>query len=329
MSPSNFRIYRNDLVWCRLLLGGLLLLLCYGRIGASADIPADALLKSLRPTADVNDYAGILTDEQKRQLESRCKDLRTKSGAQLAVVVVKSLNGGQIDDFANKLFAHWGIGEKGKNNGLLLIVAMEDRKARVEVGYGLGPILPDALAGRVLNQNLFPAFKQKQYFEGLQASVSRLCEIVEKGEPASAADHLEGNPLGLGEQLLMTGFLSLFVAAGSFVGGIGLRSKVFQIILFGCFFAGIPFLMGFLMAPPLAPIVHTIVGVLMGILGWMFGAGGRSGRGSRSSDNWIWFDTSGGSWSSGGWSSSSGGFSSDWGGFGGGSSGGGGASGGW
>jgi len=306
-----------------------MILLCHGGTFANAAVPADELLKSLRPSADVNDYADILTGEQKKLLEARCKELRAKSGAQLAVVTVKSLDGGQIDDFANKLFSHWGIGEKGKNNGLLLIVAMEDRKARVEVGYGLEPVLPDALAGRVLNQNLFPAFKQKQYFEGLQASVNRLCEIVEKGEPASAADHLTEEPLGLGEQLLMTGFLSLFVAAGSFVGGIGLRSKVFPIILFGCVFAGLPFLVGFLMAPPLAPIVHAMVGVLMGILGWMFGAGDRSGRGGRSSGNWIWFDTSGGTWSSGDWSSSSGGFSSDWGGFGGGSSGGGGASGGW
>ena len=321
-----FQPYLSSINLRGLLRSSLVLLLCLGSNSAFADIPADQLLKSLRPSADVNDYANILTGEQTKLLEARCKELRAKSGAQLAVVTVKSLDGGQIDDFANKLFAQWGIGEKGKNNGLLLIVAMEDRKARVEVGYGLEPVLPDALAGRVLNQNLFPAFKQKQYFEGLQASVNRLCEIVEKGEPASAADHFIEEPLGLGEQLLMTGFLSLFVAAGCFVGGIGLRSKMLPIILFGCFFAGIPFLMGFLMAPPIAPIVHVIVGVLMGILGWMFGAGG---RGSRSSSNWTWGDGTSGTWSSGDWSSSSGGFSSDWGGFGGGSSGGGGASGGW
>lgn len=321
-----FQLYSTRFNLLCLLQSSLVLLLCLSSTTSFADIPADNLLKSLRPSADVNDYAGILSHDQRSQLEARCKELRSKSGAQLAVVTVTSLQGGQIDDFANKLFSQWGIGEKGKNNGLLLIVAMEDRKARVEVGYGLEPILPDALAGRVLNQNLFPAFKQKQYFEGLQASVNRLCEIVEKGEPASAADHLEGETLGLGEQLLLTGFLSLFVAAGSFVGGIGLRSKVFQIILFGCIFSGIPFLMGLITAPPLAPLVHIIVGILMGTLGWMSGA---KGGGGRSSGNWIWFDASGGTWSSGGSSSSSGGFSSSWGGFGGGSSGGGGASGGW
>lgn len=297
-----------------------MILLCRGGTYANAAIPADELLKSLRPSADVNDYADILTGEQKKLLEARCKELRAKSGAQLAVVTVKSLDGGQIDDFANKLFSHWGIGEKGKNNGLLLIVAMEDRKARVEVGYGLEPVLPDALAGRVLNQNLFPAFKQKQYFEGLQASVNRLCEIVEKGEPASAADRLEGETLGLGGQLFLTGFLSLHVAAGSFVVGSALRRKVFMGILVGCIFVGIPILMGLQAAPTLAPFVHAIVGILMGTLGWMSGA---KGGGGRSSGNWIWFDASRGS------SSSSGGFSSSWGGFGGGSSGGGGASGGW
>jgi uncharacterized protein len=85
-------------------------------------------------------------------------ELRRKTGAQFAVVTLKSLEGGQIDDFANKLFKKWGVGEKGKNNGIMLLVAMQDRKARIEVGYGLEPILPDALAGRVLDEQLFPAF---------------------------------------------------------------------------------------------------------------------------------------------------------------------------
>lgn len=170
---------------------------------AAGEVSTDSLLQSLRPSADVNDYAGILTPEQKGILESRCQALRQKSSAQLAVVTVKSLEGGQIDDFANKLFVRWGIGEKGKNNGILLLVALQDRKARVEVGYGLEPILPDALAGRVLDQQLFPAFKQQRYFDGLSGSVNRICEIVERGQPATSADRQTAGELGLWDKFLL------------------------------------------------------------------------------------------------------------------------------
>lgn len=301
---------------------------------AVAQVPTDTLLKSLRPSADVSDYAGILTPEQKALLEARCKALRQKTGAQLAVVTVKSLEGGQIDDFANKLFARWGVGEKGKNNGILMLVALQDRKARVEVGYGLEPILPDALAGRVLDQQLFPAFKQQRYFDGLNGGVNRICEIVERGEPATAEERQAAGHSGFWEMLLLAGFLSLFVAIGAFVVGVGFGMRGGPQILFGVFFGGIPFLMGFMMAAPLAPIIHIPLGLFLGFLGWRAGSGSSRGTGSRTSGfptpGWTWFESSGSSWGSSDWSSGGGGgFSSDWGGFGGGNSGGGGASGGW
>ena len=114
------------------------------------------------------------------------------------MVTLKSLEGGQIDDFAVKLYKRWGIGQKGKDNGVLLVVAIDDRKARIEVGYGLEPILPDALAGRVLNEQLFPAFRQKRYAEGLTAAVNRVAEIIERtsraGGDARAGQHAGGVP---------------------------------------------------------------------------------------------------------------------------------------
>jgi len=317
--------------WTELAIFGSCLLLV---TAAAGQVPSDLLLQSLRPSADVNDYAGILTPEQKTLLEARCKTLRQKTGAQFAVVTVKSLEGGQIDDFANKLFARWGIGEKGKNNGILLLVALQDRKARMEVGYGLEPILPDALAGRVLDQQLFPAFKQQRYFDGLNGGVNRICEIVERGEPATAADRRAAGQPGFWEMILLAGFLSLFVAIGAFVIGVGVGMRGVPQILFGLFFAGIPLLMGFMMAAPLAPLIHFPLGLIMGFLGWRTGSGSSRGTGRWKpgfpSPSWTWFDSSSSSWGSSDWSSGGGGgFSSDWGGFGGGSSGGGGASGGW
>ncbi len=151
-----------------------------------AAIPSDKLLQSLQPHGNVNDYAGVLSPAERTSLEDRVFELRRKTGAQFAVVILQSLEGGQIDDFANKLFKKWSVGEKGKDNGILLLVAIEDRKARVEVGYGIEPILPDALAGRVLDEQLFPAFKRQRYAAGLNQAVSRIAEIVARGEPAQA-----------------------------------------------------------------------------------------------------------------------------------------------
>ena len=146
--------------------------------------PSDDLRASLQPTADVNDFAGILSPAEKNALEQRCLELRQRTGGQLAVVVLRSLQGGEVDDFTEKLFQQWGVGQADKKNGVMLLVALDDRKARIEVGYGLEPVLPDALAGRILQQQLFPAFKQQQYGSGLTAAVNRIAEIVEKNEPA-------------------------------------------------------------------------------------------------------------------------------------------------
>src|SRR3954454_18132684 len=150
MVPSNSRAYGFSL--CRAALLSAALVLLDSGSSAQEELPTDRLLRSLRPTADVNDFAGILTPAEKDSLEDRCRQLRGKTGAQLAVVTLKSLEGGQIDDFAVKLFKQWGIGQKDKKNGILLLVAIKDRKARIEVGYALEPILPDALAGRILNE---------------------------------------------------------------------------------------------------------------------------------------------------------------------------------
>jgi uncharacterized protein len=310
-------------------------------LAASAqELATDRLLRSLQPTADVNDFARILKPAEKEALEERCRKLRGKTGAQLAIVTLKSLEGGQIDDFTVKLFARWGIGEKEKKNGILLLVAIDDRKARIEVGYGLEPILPDALAGRVLTEQLFPAFRQQRYAEGLTAAVERIATIVERNEPAPAAlrgpDQLQPPAL-----LLVIAMLSLFVALGSFFLGAGLRAREGTMIPFGALFVGIPVLLGCVLALPWAPLVHLPLALVLGWLGWRTGGNQRGSRRGRSrgwtwdtlgQSAWDWGGTvGGGSWSGGGWSSGGGftGGGSDWGGFGGGSSGGGGASGGW
>lgn len=297
-------------------------------------IPSDELLNSLRPTGDVNDFAGVLSPAEKDALEARCRLLRERTGAQLAVVTLKSLRGGQIDDFTNKLFARWGIGQKDKKNGLLLLVAMEEHKSRIEVGYGLEPIIPDVLAGRILDHQLRPKFRQQQYAAGLSAAVTALCELIEKGEPADReALAAKGDKKQATSFAIV--FLTGFVLVGSLIAGIGLGSRITPITLFGLVFAAFPMAIGMAIAWPWAPLLQMPISLLTTAVGYYLarhsgdiGRGGPQGRSSRGS-TWNWGGFTGTPSGGGSWSSGGGGFSQDWGGFGGGSSGGGGASSDW
>ncbi|MCU0980499.1 MAG: TPM domain-containing protein [Pirellulaceae bacterium] len=323
-------------------------------VAQAQTIPADALLQRLKATGHVNDFAQLLNAAERTAMEERLVQLQQKTGAEMAVVTLPSLEGGQIDDFAHKLFQQWGVGKKGKDNGLLLLVAVQDRKARIEVGYGLEAILPDALAGRVLDEQLFPAFKQQRYAEGLNQAMQRVAGIVERDEPAPPDAGKRGSgPTTVGEQIGMVLFLAVFVTIGfaalgfaigglagsiASLSGVGNRWSALPgqlissgfFLIWGAGFGGIPLFIAAQQVAwaryvhgPLAAISFTLAAGL----GWrnFKNWSRRSGFGGSSGGS-TW-SIGGGGWSSG--SSGGGGFSSDFGGFGGGSSGGGGASGGW
>ena len=299
---------------------------------AALAIPSDDLLNSLTPTADVNDFAHLLSPAENESLEARCRELRAKTGAQLTVVTLQSLRGGEIEDFANKLFARWKVGQRGKDNGLLLLVAMDERQSRLEVGYGLEPIIPDVLAGRILDHKLRPKFRQQQYAAGLADAIDEISTLVEKGEPADRAALDNVSEQTFGELFVRVMFLALFVAVGGFLLGFGFGNKQAGTILLGAMFAGMPMFIALTAAGILSLLIHIPVAITLAILGWnQAKAVNRPGnrtlrRTVYSPEVWTWGDSSG---SSGGWHSGGGGFSQGWGGFGGGSSGGGGASSSW
>lgn len=300
--------------------------------GEALAIPSDDLLRSLRPTADVNDYAGLLSPSDKEAIEARCRELQKRTGAQLTVVTLKSMEGGQIDDFTNKLFARWSVGEKQKDNGIMLLVSMEERQSRIEVGYGLEPIIPDALTARILDHTLRPEFRRGDFAAGLLNSVNRICELIEKGEPADRNALARPQELDFGEKIIMVLFFCLFVAVGGLILGSSARIRQIAPAVMGAAFAGIPMLLAFGIAGLMALVIQVPLAIATTILGWKQGknfkrsSGGQRGSGSYDPPTWTWGGTSG---SSGGWSSGGGGFSQSWGGFGGGSSGGGGASSSW
>ena len=173
----------------------VVLLLSLGSVmGQGSAIESDRFRESLSPQGPVSDWAELLSTEQKAELNSRMEALKASNGAELAVVTVKSLQGGEIDDFAQKLFAQWGIGQKGKDNGVLLLIAVEDRKMRIEVGYGMEGVLPDAKTGRIQDEYIVPRFKEGNYAQGLMDGADALLKVMggsELPEPAPA----ENNPI--------------------------------------------------------------------------------------------------------------------------------------
>jgi uncharacterized protein len=136
--------------------------------------PALAALDFPPLTGRVVDEAGILAPDVKARLEAGLKALEDKSSDQLVVVTLASLRGDDIADYGYQLGRAWGIGQKSLNNGALLIVAPNERKVRIEVGYGLEPILTDALTSVVIQSAILPKFKQGDMAGGIEAGVAAL-----------------------------------------------------------------------------------------------------------------------------------------------------------
>ncbi len=307
------------------LAGGLLVLACVA--GLSADFP--------KSQGYVTDTASVLSADVRARIDSRIRAVEQQTTAEIAVVTVSALDGMSVEEYGTKLFNEWGIGKKGRDNGVLILVAPTEREIRIEVGYGLEPVLPDGLAGDVVRTNAIPSFKNGDYSAGILASVERIASIVEANEVVTPEERRRlANLASRGDMpptLLTTPFFGAFVGIGAFMLGAGFRSKVFFPILFGSLFGGMPYLISLL---PFMNVTHWVLtpfAIAMLVFGWRKGSSasframaiGPRGAGSGRSGGWV---MGGGSSSSSGGSSSSSGSGSS---FGGGSSGGGGASGRW
>lgn len=119
----------------------------------------------------VNDYTGILSYSEKEKINSIILELERKTTAEIAVVILKDLEGENIEDFTNRLFQKWGIGKKEKNNGVMILIALAQKAIRIETGYGIEGIIPDAKAGRIIREIMVPLFKEGKFGEGILNAV--------------------------------------------------------------------------------------------------------------------------------------------------------------
>ncbi len=131
-----------------------------------------------QPSQYVVDLAGVLNAETRARLNARLKDLEAATTAQVVVLTVNSLEGEPIENFSHQTAVKWGIGQKGKDNGVLLTVAVKDRKYRIEVGYGLESTLPDSLVGSLGREYLVPNFRKGDFAGGIVAAVTALADKI-------------------------------------------------------------------------------------------------------------------------------------------------------
>ena len=266
---------------------------------AAAEIPVPPL------KARVTDLTATLNAQQQAALEQKLAAFEAKKGSQIAVLIVPTTQPEAVEQYAVRVQETWKLGRKGVDDGVLMVVAKNDRKLWIEVGYGLEGVLADAIAKRIIEEEIVPRFKQGDFPGGIAAGAERIMRVID-GEPLPPPKRRSTQSPGMDlESLLIFGFILVFV-----IGGM-LRAIFGRLLGSGIIGA----VTGFVAFVFIGATIAIIIGMVAFIISLFGGTGyGRRGWGS----GW------GGGYSGGSWSSGGGGFSG-----GGGSSGGGGAGGSW
>ncbi|MDD5176937.1 MAG: TPM domain-containing protein [Sterolibacterium sp.] len=262
-------------------------------------------------TGHVVDTAGMLQPAQAEALERRLGQFEKQRGSQIVVLIVPTVQPESIEQYSIRVFDAWKLGRKQVNDGILIVVAAQDRKLRIDTGYGLEGAIPDAVAKRIVAETIAPQFRAGDPYAGLVAGIAQIEQLIQ-GEQLPPAKQGQGVQGGQGQQGQFEELLVIGIVAASIIGGV-------LSLMLGRFFGGLA----------TAGVVGAIAWFMTSSLFVMLGSGilvflyvlVTAGRGGSSFGGW-----GGGGWSSGGgWGGGGGG----WSGGGGGSAGGGGASGGW
>lgn len=131
-----------------------------------------------KPTGFVNDFAGIIPASDKTVLETTLTNFQKQTGNEIAIVTIPTLEDETIESYEVKLFQEWGIGQKGKDNGLLLLISVQEKQMRIEVGYGLEPYITDAQSSSIIRNILTPAFKEGNYGEGISSAIDTIIKVL-------------------------------------------------------------------------------------------------------------------------------------------------------
>jgi uncharacterized protein len=198
----------------------------------------------LKPQGYVSDFANVLDATSRTQLERYSETVEKSTGVQMAVVTIPTIGETPIADFANELFHQWGVGEKKKDEGVMLLLAIRERKSRIEVGYGLEPILPDGFAGSVLRE-MRPSLQEGNYGQALIAGTAEIGERIAEAKNVTldrtlprrdAPRRTDGGGFSIGWLLLIALILFLVTRRGG--GGGFLTGMVLGNVLGGSRYRG-------------------------------------------------------------------------------------------
>lgn len=285
-------------------------------IGWGTLVPAFAYSSLGNPTGFVSDYTGTISIDQDQVLEAKLSQFKNETTNEIAVVMVSTIGDDTIENYANELFRDWGIGGNERNNGILVLIAKDDRLARIEVGYGLEGAVPDLLAKQILDDVILSRFKDGSYVLGIDMGIDALMSAT-RGEYTATAQSSGSGPSA--SELFNTFLFIIFFFVPILASLLGKSKSWWAGGVVGGGFGLLNVLVNFFAFTLIANILLGVGAVVLGlifdyIVSKNYGKGGSGGHGP-------WFFGGGGF----GGGRSSGGF----GGFGGGSSGGGGASSSW
>lgn len=300
--------------WLHSSMFGLLLLLLCAMAASAQDAPV--AVPPLR--SPVTDLTQTLTPEQSAALESRLRQYETEKGTQIAVLIVPTTQPESIEQYSIRVAEQWKIGRQGVDDGVILLVAKNDRTMRIEVGTGLEGALPDVLANRIISQVITPRFRDGDFAGGINEGLTRIIAVIE-GEPLPEPERrATRTPDGLGgignalPVLLMFVFVGSGILRGMLgrVGGAGATAGIAGVLMW---------LLTSVMAISIGAAILAFIFALISGGGGGFGGGRgwtnrRGGFGGGFGGGWGGggFGGGGGGWSGGGGGFSGGGASGRW-----------------
>lgn len=211
-----------------------IILFSISAIGLAQEFPA-------KPNKLVNDYTGTLSSTQIQQLESKLVSFSDSSSTQIAIAILKSVGDYDINEYAVELGRKWGVGEAKKNNGIIIVVALGDRKISIQTGYGLEGALPDVYAKRIIENEIKPYFKAGDYYSGLDAGTTAIIKYTKGEYKNDKPKGKRGGGAGGGAAAILIFIVVIVIAiikrgggggnGGQVIGGRGVANALFWSML--------------------------------------------------------------------------------------------------
>lgn len=204
-------------------------------LGTALSSWADDLPERPNPPRLVNDLAGVLQGGESAALEKKLNDYNDSTSTQIAIVLIKSVGDYEIKDYAQRVGQKWGIGQKGKNNGIIILLAVEDRKVAIETGYGMEGTVTDAAAREIIENEFKPYFKQGNYYEGLDQGTTAIIQLAKGEYKGTGKNKGKGKGFGVGTIIVL---IILFLVVRNLFKGGGGRGNGFSRMSSGGIFMG-------------------------------------------------------------------------------------------